>query len=137
MARDAKTATREVAGLRSEIENWRRSRYARAPLPDELWVRALSVARRLGAYGGARALGVSYESLRTRLDGRKPCDEQAATPSEFLELSGAQLLTTAPCPAGTVLELVSPDGVRVTLRMGAGENLDVGSLVEALRRRPG
>jgi hypothetical protein len=128
--RTTSTTTAEIEGLRAEIARRRASTHARAPLPGELWARAVSVARGVGAYAAARDLGVSYESLRTRLD---EADRGALVPaSGFVEVSGAQLLATAREPGGTVVELRAPNGVAVTVRLAAGVSVDVVGLARAL-----
>jgi hypothetical protein len=52
-----------LSQLRRRIERWRWTRAKRAPMPPELWTAATELARELGAYRVARALGIGYGSL--------------------------------------------------------------------------
>jgi len=114
----------EPAGLlelRERIERCRRGRPVRAWLPAELWAEAVTWAERVGPYRASRALGVSYESLRRKAGKR-------ASEAGFVEFSGAQLLDAA---GGTVVELADAAGVRLTIRLGGGQALDVAAVVAA------
>ncbi len=118
--------------LRKRIEEWRRTRDRRTAMPAELWDQAVALARPGRAWAVARALRISFQALRRRMaetDGRAP----PASPSAFVELSGAQILGSTSA-AGAVVEL-SDGGARLTVRMAAGAELDVARVVAAFRRR--
>ena len=118
--------------LRERIERWRRTREKRTAMPVELWDEAVRLARGGRAYLIARGVGVDFASLRRRIaeaeaSGRRA--DGAATAGRFVELSGAQILGT-PAATGPVVELSDRDGVRLTIRLGGGETLDVAGLVQ-------
>lgn len=121
----------ELAGkledLREKIARSRRGR-KRARLPVALWTEAAAWAKKLGAYRASRALGVSYESLRSKTAARKPREVRPAP--AFVEFSGAQLMSA---PVGTVVELADATGVRLTIRLAAGQPLDVATFVALFR----
>jgi hypothetical protein len=121
-----------VKQLRKRIEDWRRTRGRRTAMPADLWDEAVGLAGPGRAWAVARALGISFQTLRRRMaeaGGGAP----TASPSSFVELSGAQILGSAPAP-GAVVELSEGD-VRLTVRMAAGVELDVARVVAAFRRR--
>lgn len=118
---------REVEALRERIARVRAGSHARGRLPGELWAAATAVAERMGPYAAARALGVSYPSLRARMTGVSPASSGTAV--GFVELSGL-------LPAGGslgVVEVEDGTGARLTIRVDAGR-LDVASVVRAFRR---
>jgi hypothetical protein len=102
-------------------------------MPAELWEEAAVVARELGVRPVQRALRLNYESLRRRTEEASPRRGGEAG-GEFVELSGAQLLGL-PVAAGPVIEVSDQDGIRLTVRLGAGSTLDVVGLMEAFRGR--
>jgi len=118
------------------IEEWRRTRVKRSPMPKELWAAAVGVAADEGVYATARRLRVNYESLKARMD-RGPAPGAAvvsgtAAPS-FIELkpmTPAGLGATAP-----VIELSNAAGEKLTFRFESGAVVDVMSLADAFWSR--
>ena len=122
----------EVEEVRTRIEHWRRTRVKRTAMPGELWSEATSLARSHGIYRISRALGVSYESLRRRVEqgtgkGRSSERRQGG----FVELSMTDLLQSPPA-AGTVVELSRADGTKLVVQLPDGEGLDVLGLAKVL-----
>jgi hypothetical protein len=118
-----------IAQVRSRIEKYRRGRHPRSPLPPELWAEATAVAAEMGVYAASRRLGVSYESLRARLDAAGDAPRRDDRPV-FVELEG-----TTPWPpvtSGDVVEVVDSSGAKLTIRLGNGD-VDVASIVRAFR----
>jgi len=75
MARESSSGTHGLARLnqlRRRIERWQWTRTKRSPMPPELWTAAAELARELGAYRGARTVGVSTAARRRRT-GRRSC----------------------------------------------------------------
>ena len=117
-----------VAGLRKRIEDWRRRREKRCAMPEELWAAAVAVAERGSVYGTARALGVSYATLRWRvaaaeLERRREAERGVG----FVELLAPASAGSGE-PAGVEVELSAADGAKMTVRAPSGEALDVAGL---------
>jgi len=135
MARRERLAAAErVKQLRGQIDHWRSTRVKLWPMPAELWDEATVLARELGVRPVQRGLKVNYESLRRRVEEGASSRGTAEPASEFVELSGAQLLGL-PVAAGPVIEVSDESGVRLTVRLAAGSTLDMAQLVEAFRGR--
>lgn len=120
--------------LREQIERWRSTRVKRSPMPASLWAQAADVAGELGAYRVARELGIGYQSLRERL-GETMCverDEQQG----FVEIDPARLFAPVATGRGEV-ELSDASGVKVVIRLGAGESVDIAAVVGAFRATAG
>lgn len=132
MARqDRNSATDRLKGIREDVEIWRLTRAKRSPMPEDLWRRAAKLARRLGVWSVAHAAGLSYESLKRRVeDGGSGAD---ARPS-FVEMRGADLLASS-ADTGPVVELSGADGMRMTIRMASGSQVDPAALVEVFLGR--
>ena len=113
--------------LRGRIERWRSTRAKRSPMPAELWRAATELAQELGVYRVARELRVGYASLKDRLDVAGERDGQATR--GFVEIDGPALL--APAPAS--VELSDPSGLKVAIRLAAGQAVDWAALVAAVR----
>ena len=121
------TAGVELTALRGRIERWRRTRRRSRPMPAPLWEEAVRLARDLGAYRVKVALNLNYASLKERLGGG---GASGVTSSGFVEVSGAQLLTS-----GSVVEVSDGHGLQLTVRLAPGSVLDVAQLVAAFARR--
>jgi hypothetical protein len=100
-------------------------------MPAQLWATATELARELGASRVAREVGVGYQSLRDRLG-----DAGAAEPQQsagFVEIKPTALFAA---PAETThgeVELSDASGVKLVIRPGAGESVDVAGLLAAFR----
>jgi hypothetical protein len=123
-----------VKQLRKRINDWRRTRDRRTAMPADLWDEAVALARPGRAWAVARALGINFQALRRRM-AEAGDDAPPASPSAFVELSGAQILGGVSAP-GAVVELSDGDA-RLTVRMATGAEIDVAGVVAAFRRREG
>jgi hypothetical protein len=103
-------------------------------MPADLWAEAIALARSGRPYTVARALRVNFEGLRRRMAESAADGRGAAAPGAFVELSGAQILG-ASSASGAVVELSDGDGVRLTVRLAAGAEVDVARVVAAFRQR--
>jgi hypothetical protein len=115
-------------------------------MPEKLWADVVELATRFGMNPICRNMGLSYGALKTRMDKRpgqqhpvpKPHPEPAVSPASqpqpmtptFVELGGDSFLSGI--QAGPVLEVSTPDGVRMVLRLPAGSSLDLASLMTAV-----
>ena len=125
-----KGAAARLKRLRRRIERWRWTRAKRSPMPAKLWEEAAELGRELGAYRVARELGIGYESLRDRLGDDAVGGSRQVQP--FVEVSTAALFTPAPTVRSEV-ELSEAGGLKVVIRLGAGESVDVPALLAAFR----
>jgi len=139
----------EVDEVRARIERWRQQRKCLGPMPEKLWADVVELATRCGMNPICHSMGLSYGALKTRMDKRlgqqrpapKPQPELAQNPAPrskpkpqpmaptFVELGGDSLL--GGIQAGPVLEVSTPDGVRVVLRLPAGSSVDLACLMTA------
>jgi hypothetical protein len=121
-----------IEGLRSRIEAWRGSQYRGRAMPEELWEEAGAAAQLLGVARVARALGLSYDTLKRRA-GIPEAQRQVAGPADFIELPGSR----APLVGSgdeAVVEVLAADGAKLTVRVKA-QTLDMAALVNAFRSR--
>jgi hypothetical protein len=124
--------TARVEQVRRRIEQWRKTRSKRGPMPEPLWEAAVELAREQGVYATSQTLRVNYDSLRTRLRQRMPTRRGAGKASAtFVELGPAFPLG-GPATAAAVVELSGSKGQKLTLRLPALDGFDVGGLVRAL-----
>lgn len=121
----------QLTQLRGRIERWRRTRAKRSPMPAELWSAATELARGLGAYRVARQLGIGYGSLQDRL--RAGGASGGAAAPAFVAVDGAALFAPAPAAGCGEVELSDPSGLKVVIRLAAGQAVDVGAVVAAVR----
>lgn len=122
----------EIAQLRERVEEWRRTRRGQGPMPADLWVAAVAVARKRGLYETARGVGIGYGSLVKRMKDEPPIGAAGSLAKvEFAEWSGAGLLGQVSKPAGAVVEMSDTSGRRVTIHLGDAEPVDVAGIVAA------
>ena len=117
--------------LRGRIERWRCTRAKRSPMPAELWTAATELARELGAYRVAREAGVGYQSLRDRLG--DDAEKGGRRADAFVEIDTAALFASPPATVRGEVELSDASGMKVVIRLGAGESVDVAGVLGAFR----
>ena len=117
--------------LRGRIERWRCTRAKRSPMPAELWTAATELARGLGVNRVARELRIGYDSLKDRLgaDGERGREAAAA----FVAVDGAALFVPAPATGHAEVEVSDASGLKVVIRLAAGQAVDVAAVVAAAR----
>ena len=125
---------RRLNQLRRRILQWRCTRAKRSPMPAELWTAATELARGLGAYRVARELRIGYGSLKDRLGAGGESGAHGA--EAFVEVDGASLFAPAPASGRGEVELSDANGVKVVIRLAAGQAVDVAALLAAFRRVP-
>lgn len=120
----------ELKELGERIERWRANRRGRE-MPAELWESAAALAQRWGVSHVATALGLGYGPLKQRAARAQP--GLAAKRAGFVEVSGAQLLTSS--ASDTVRIEVARGEVRVVITLPAARGLlDVAALVNGVLR---
>ncbi len=95
-------------------------------MPEDLWDAAARLAREHGLWFVSRTLRVSYESLKQRAR-REPRPQTSE--SGFVEISPVALPN--PDSGAAVIELSSPGGARLTVRLEGRGTLDVEALATA------
>jgi hypothetical protein len=127
-------AAQRLQEVRSGIDVWRWTRRKRSPMPEELWSQATTLAQNLGVWRVARDLGLSYESLKRRVE--EKATRKGADSVRFVEVRGSDVMGVAN-NNGTVIELQATDGTRMTVRLGGGVQVELRALIAAFRRDEG
>jgi len=139
----------EVDEVRARIERWRKQRKCLGPMPEKLWADVVELATRFGMNPICRSMGLSYGALKIRMDkllgqkhsvpkqhpepdlrpALKPNPKPQPMAPTFVELGGDSFL--GGIQAGPVLEVSTPEGVRVVLRLPAGSPVDLAGMMTA------
>lgn len=133
--------------LLDQIKVWRGTRPRTRSMPEPLWSEAAELARELGVYRVARALGLNFDTLKRRVKYSKSSVRQrrsvirsapAGMSSGFVEvtgLGGLSEVSRAGLSVQTVVEVVASDGARLSIRLQCAST-DVAALIQAFRGRP-
>jgi len=134
MARSTKTGSVDLERVRTELALWRRTPGRGRGIPEEIWQGAIQLAQDRGLYRISRDLRLNYQSLQRRLAaaGSNP-PPKAAHPPVFLDVGRGHLNAAAGC----VVDLVAPDGARMTVRLSASVSEGLAALAAALWSRRG
>ena len=130
-----KTSSADLLELRRQLDDWRRLRKGREPLPDDFWALAVTLAEAHGVSRAARVLGLSFYKLRERVAAGAATGGLVAsppsTPGGFIELP----LPAAHGPGGgCVVEFCGGGESRMRIRL-SGEGPALVALAEAFWRR--
>jgi hypothetical protein len=135
MGRGKQAAERpaQVEELAERIEHWRTTRSKRGPMPQELWLTAVDLAKTHGVGAIARWLKLDYYSLKRRVGGGPP--RQAAEPKDaetaFVELKVADETVDDV----RTIEFIDADGAMMTVRGYSSSDLDLPALAGAFLAR--
>lgn len=118
-----------LSALAARLHDWRSTRPRGQRIPPELWSAATGLARVHGLCPVSSALKLNYYDLQRRLGPSRKGPTSAPRPT-FVELPGPLPARSDP---GTV-ELVHPNGSRLTLRLSQPRLRDLLPLVAAFLR---
>jgi hypothetical protein len=107
--------------LREQLQQWRSSRESRSPIPAEIWGAAAELAREHGPGRVARELGLSYYTLRKRVQANAPPPPPV---SPFVEVIPSLLRSGCEC----TVELEHPQGARLRIQVKGGSEPDLAAL---------
>lgn len=96
----------EIERIRQRIEEWRSTRDKMGPMPEDLWRRAIELARTHGISPVSRALKIDYTSLKQRL-----ASQAEGSPTQFVEVT----LPHSGWPTQTSVDIDRPDGARMKI----------------------
>ena len=109
------------------IERWRAQRRPRERIPDDVWREAAQLACAYGINRTAKALRLDYYSLKDRV-------ATAAEPGEnvpgFVEVFGGGMATGG---SECLIEIEDAGGVKMRIRLPAGERPDIVALARVFR----
>jgi hypothetical protein len=116
---------------RRQLDRWRSRHRPRTRLPEELWRKAVTLARRHGLNKTASALGLKYYSLKKHME-TTAADEPRLRegPPEFLELLPHPMTTPS---LECTIELEEPNGTTLRMHVKGVGMADLASFVSALR----
>jgi hypothetical protein len=132
----------ELEPLLGRIEEWRSRRPRSKGMPEDLWQEACAGARKLGAGRVAGALGLNYAHLKERLlsprEARTGAPKRSGLPQvaapQFLDLGRVADLGPPRGAEPMVVEVVAPDGARLTIRASEA-SVSVLAMINAFRGR--
>jgi hypothetical protein len=120
-----------LSATRRQLEHWRSRQSGRKRLPQELWAKAVALAREHGINQTARALGLKYDSLKKRVERTAPEESgPEAARGEFLELLPRP--TTASSIECTI-EWEDPGGTTMRMHVKGATMADLASFAGGLR----
>ena len=139
----SKSWPQDLTQLKLRVQDWRQAkRWVTEPMPREMWDLAIQLAERHGVSRTARATGLNSGWLRTRV-AASGAKSPIATPA-FLELPSAMVVAEIRAleaaqkvevgcrlEAAATIDLSTPDGARMRIRLEAGRELDAAGIVAA------
>ena len=105
-----------LAGVRRQIERWRRTRKVRSRIPEPLWALAIEVAGTYGVHRVAKALRLSYYALKKRVtEGAVAVHRvtKRGTKATFVELPPPVQTTSGEC----ILEVENASGAKMRMHL--------------------
>jgi hypothetical protein len=119
----------ELKDLSCQMEQWRRTRPHRTPMPEPLWALAANLARQHGLARVARLVRLDYYSLKNRIESLDESNSatSVAKPT-FIELPPLPVNPVSEC----TIELEHPRGRRMRIHMKGAPMPDVAALSRTL-----
>ncbi len=138
---------KEVDQLKLLVQEWRRSKTRSSAMPREIWDAAIRLAKDFGVCRISRAVGLDYSWLRKKAT-QSEAQPLAVLPT-FLELPAVGMVVAEPLSrepgsdmetecfrdSGSLIDISTPDGARMRIRLETGRSLDAASIVSAFLGR--
>lgn len=128
-----------IVATAREIEAWRATKRGGQPMPKALWSKAVELSRRYGLGVTAKGLQIDYGKLQ-KMAGkgpRRPSSHGSRAGSGFVDLGTVGAVLGFGGPRGSTeamsIELQLGSGDKLTIRLSAGQQLDIVGLIRALR----
>jgi hypothetical protein len=116
---------------RRQLDRWRRQHRPRTRLPEELWRKAVTLARQHGLNRTADALGLKYYSLKKRIEAPVVGVSKAQeTPCEFVEFLPSPIAASS---LACTIELDDGSGTTVRMHVRGIRMADLASFASAFR----
>lgn len=136
MARKKKIAPlpKQLEDLKRDLDLWRSQQRKKAPIPDDMWDRAVHLAGVYGIHSVSRHLRVCYTSVKERVEQSYLEKEEAKEEeSGFVEIRASEFFGSAPASQsrGFCLELCDSSGGRLKLHDDSGGGLDIAEVTRA------
>jgi len=115
----------QIQELHNQVEQWRRTRPCRGPMPESLWALAADGARQHGVARVARWAGLDYYSLKERLEAST--GQKTSRPEKqpaFVELWPGPSRAVMDC----TVEFEHPRGARMRIHLQGATAPDLTSL---------
>lgn len=120
-----------LSHARRQLDQWRSRQSGRKRLPQELWSKAVALAREHGINKTARTLGLKYDSLKKHLEATPPAASgRGKVEPEFIELLPQEMM---PLSLECTIELEDGRGGKMRMHMKGASLADLASLACRLR----
>jgi len=120
-----------LSTARRQLDRWRSRQSGRKRLPQELWAKAVALAREHGINQTARALGLKYDSLKKRV-------ERTVTEGSGSEAARGAFLELLPRPTTAssiecTIEWEEPGGTTMRMHVKGATMADLASFAGGFR----
>lgn len=117
----------------SKFEQWRRNRpTTRQPIPDHLWMAAVSLHPEFSIHRISRALHLDYNKLKYHISLQSEVSRPSSAIPEFMDLRLNEPLT----PCEYVVEMQQGDGSQMRILVTKGTSSDMINLAQSFWSRP-
>ena len=138
----------KVEQIRDQLNDWRRTRQKRSPIPESIWQAAAALAAEHGLHRVAKALRLNYPDLKRRTEamtsGGPPLKKAASVAesispaaknpaSAFVALDWDPGLVAAPC----VVEIENRAGMKMKISLRQPGGAELAALVAAFGSHTG
>jgi hypothetical protein len=133
----------QIGELLGRIQTWRSTRKSGMAMPEHLWKEAAGWASRFGRHAICQTLGLNEQAMQKHLEvgrtmGLRHMPETVKTVRPtFVELDGSCFGGGPVVPPGPTVEVTSPDGGRLVMRLAPGSTVDAIGLLESFLGRHG
>jgi hypothetical protein len=119
----------DLRTARRQLDRWRSRHRPHTRLPEELWRKAMTLARKHGLNRTASALGLKYYSLKKRVEAKAPGVSKAEKiPCEFVELLPRPMTASS---VECTIELQDESGAMVRMHVKGARMADLASFASA------
>jgi hypothetical protein len=117
---------KDIELARQRLEEWRKNKKHREPIPEELWQLAVELSSRFGISQVARELRLNFMALKKRVTdktGQRKIEIDKG--DSFMEIKMLPGDSYVPVNSSCVMELTRVDGANLKIYSAVGGHIDI------------
>jgi hypothetical protein len=122
---------KDVEQTKQRLQEWRKNKKHREPIPEELWQLAVELSSRFGISQVARELKLNFMALKKRVTGKTGQRKiEIDKGDSFVEIKMLPGESPVPVNSSCVMELTRVDGSNLKIYSAVGGRIDIVKICE-------
>jgi len=123
--KDKNQSVSNLKAVRNSFEDWRRARKKHGPLPDELWMSAVSLCGKYSVSKVSQELRLNYSDLLKRVNGNKVSSTRNTPAYTFVDVSNPGIPVSENRESECSMEIRDREGFSMKMHCRGQAGVDI------------